>query len=60
MPSPFLRKVGLKPYLTEKSERLLIVVKSITPKLLRWHKRDYLYAATLSAKLPHTNLEGAD
>jgi hypothetical protein len=27
MSSPFLRKVGFKPYLTEKSERLLIVVK---------------------------------
>jgi hypothetical protein len=25
MPSPFLRKVGFKPYLTEKSERLPIV-----------------------------------
>ena len=25
MPSPFFRKVGFKPYLTEKSERLSIV-----------------------------------
>jgi hypothetical protein len=28
MPSPFLRKVGLKPYPTEKSERLSIVVSA--------------------------------
>jgi hypothetical protein len=46
MSSPFLRKVGFKPYLTEKSERLLIVIKSIMPKLLRYYKRDYLYAGT--------------
>jgi hypothetical protein len=46
MPSPFLRRVEFKPYPTEKSERLLIVIKSIMPKHLRYHKHDYLYTGT--------------
>jgi hypothetical protein len=42
MSSPFLRKVVLKPYLTEKSKCLLVVIKSIMPKLLGYHKHNYL------------------